>query len=88
MKIEFSPHARFFEDRESVLVNANVDGKTVLCVVPQEYLTAPHVQKLDEQTALRLFQESRGLIESDLRARIERRAFEADGAVILRPGGI
>jgi hypothetical protein len=84
MQIEFSTPSWSF-DRESVIVSATADSRPVRCIVPMEWLTAPYAQRLDESSALALFDERSDEIETALRERITAGAFTSPGEVILRP---
>lgn len=84
MSITFSPAAAWDSDRASVLVYAQGRGRQILCVVPQEYLTAPLAKPLEGEEALTLFDAQRTRIEARLRQRIRAGMFDASGEIVLR----
>ena len=69
MKINFSPEVTWSDDRMSVLLHAHADGKSIRCVVAQEFLTAPYAERLSGEKARVIFHERKSEIEVRLEAR-------------------
>jgi hypothetical protein len=85
MKITFSPVMEWSMLRGSILLHANADGKSIRCVVPQEFLTAPYVEPLDDENARAIFHKRKSEIEACLEARIHEGSFDPNGEIILHP---
>ena len=85
MKITFSPTMTWSVDRASMLLYARADGKSTLCVVSQEVLTAPFAECLTEETARAIFHKRKSEIEACLEARIREGTFDSNGEIILLP---
>jgi hypothetical protein len=87
MEITFFPKEIWSFDRESILLAAKVDGKSVVCVVPQEFLTTPYTRTLEEEEARELFLRRRSEIESLLSEQIRKGAYDSSGEIILHRWG-
>lgn len=87
MEITFFPREIWDFDRESILLAAKVDDTSVVCVVPQEFLTTPYTRSLEEAEARELFLGRRGEIESLLTEQIRKGRYDSPGEIILHRWG-
>jgi hypothetical protein len=83
MQITFSPTESWSFDRESIVFHARAEDKTIRCIVPHEFLTAPFAKKVTEEEARTMFHDRRSEIESLLQKRIQAGVFDSPGEIIL-----
>ena len=84
MDITFSRSVSWHFDSDSISFHAVADTKRITCIVSQEFLTAPVVRLLSEPEALELFKTRRSEIESIIRKRIEKNAFDSPGKIVIK----
>jgi hypothetical protein len=83
MEITFSQIEFWSIDRASIVFNAKVHGKTIQCIVPQEFLTAPFAEPLTEKEARERFRSRRSEIETILRDRISAGDYDSIGEIVV-----